>query len=100
LRVFTVESFRGALDQDFVLHTNTGQGLGLKLIRVQELPPVSSRIPGDDHTPFTAYFRGPRTPWARQHTYCLANEALGEIHIFLVPIGPDGEGMIYEAVFT
>ena len=32
--------------------------------------------------------------------YEVVHDELGSVQIFLVPIGPDAEGMVYEAIFT
>ena len=34
------------------------------------------------------------------HEGCLGHAELGSLGIFLVPVGPDAEGMRYEAIFT
>ena len=49
--------------------------------------------------PFSIVFRGPLNPALRQQIYRVAHEGIGEFELFLVPIGPDREGMRYEAVF-
>jgi hypothetical protein len=49
--------------------------------------------------PFSIVFRGPRDPVLPQGTYRVEHAAIGAFELFLVPIGPDGEGMRYEAVF-
>ena len=35
-----------------------------------------------------------------QGTYKVEHEKLGTLEIFLVPIGPDKEGLCYEAIFN
>ena len=50
--------------------------------------------------PFSLIFRGPRAPVLPQRIYRLEHEAMGPLEIFIVPIGPDAEGMRYQAVFT
>ena len=45
-------------------------------------------------------FRGPGEPVLAQRIYPLDNQTLGRLEIFLVPIGPDDEGMRYQAVFN
>ena len=54
---------------------------------------------GDRRAPFSLLFRGPAEPVLNQSTYPLDNGTLGRLEIFLVPIGPDQDGMCYEAVF-
>jgi hypothetical protein len=49
---------------------------------------------------FSLHLRGPRTPALPQRIYRLEHAQLGALDLFLVPIGRDGSGMTYEAVFT
>jgi hypothetical protein len=56
--------------------------------------------PGPRADPFSVFFRGPRSPVLPQGIYRLEHEKLGTLEIFLVPVGPDGKGMGYEAVFN
>lgn len=49
--------------------------------------------------PFTLVFRGPSEPVLRQGIHRLEHRDMGPLELFLVPIGPDGTGMCYEAVF-
>jgi hypothetical protein len=49
---------------------------------------------------FSLHFRGPTTPLLPQQIYRLQHQDIGVLDIFLVPIGRDATGMIYEAVFT
>ncbi|MFI5120546.1 MAG: DUF6916 family protein [Thermoanaerobaculia bacterium] len=55
---------------------------------------------GPRKAPFSLFFRGPKQPVLPQRIWALENEALGRLEIFLVPIGPDADGMRYEAVFN
>lgn len=50
--------------------------------------------------PFSLVFAGPSAPLLAQGTYTLAIPTLGDIEVFLVPIGPGADGMRYEAVFN
>ncbi len=50
--------------------------------------------------PFSVLFRGPTLPVLPQRTYVMDHNSLGRLELFLVPVGPDGQGMRYEAVFT
>jgi hypothetical protein len=49
---------------------------------------------------FSLLFRGPLVPHCAQGIYSLQHEKMGELSLFLVPVGPDGEGMRYQAVFS
>ncbi len=100
LKTLTKEDFKQALEQKFVLHAGGGETLELSLAAVTDLDlqaPKSERVRSE---PFSLLFHGPATPWARQHTYRLHNQTLGDLDVFLVPLGVSGKQMQYEAVFT
>lgn len=92
----THESFRPRLGQAFQLEVGA-EGVPVELIEATAFPGRGSPAGRD---PFALVFRGPRSLCAGQGTYTLRHEALGALELFLVPIGPDGEGMRLEAVFN
>ena len=49
---------------------------------------------------FSVVFRGPRQPVLDQRIRRLEHDTMGVLELFLVPVGPDDAGMLYEAVFT
>jgi hypothetical protein len=55
---------------------------------------------GQERRQFSLVFRGPATQVLPQRTYGITHEELGELELFLVPLGPDAEGMRYEAAFA
>jgi hypothetical protein len=71
------------------------------LISVDEL---GSRPTVDTETerrrPFSIVMRGPKHVEHPQGIYRIEHEQMGSFDIFLVPIGPDAEGMQFEAVFA
>lgn len=52
-----------------------------------------------DARPFAITFAGPLSPELGQATYPVEHERLGALHLFLVPIAREADGMRYEAVF-
>ena len=50
--------------------------------------------------PFSIVFRGPLEPILPQRIYPFRHETLGSFELFIVPIGPNGDAMQYEAVFA
>jgi hypothetical protein len=89
----TAASFNERLHDTFTLAMTTAT-LKLVLAEVEELGQSDRR-----HA-FSLRFMGPPKPILPQATYRLENPALGSLEIFLVPLGPKGGGMRYEAVFT
>ena len=53
---------------------------------------------GDRREPFALFFRSAGPPI--QRIYPVTHEKLGTLEIFLVPIGENEDGLLYEAVFT
>ena len=54
---------------------------------------------GPTRAPFALTFIGPLDPVWHQGTYDVTHEHLGGFPLFVVPLGPEGEVMRYEAVF-
>ena len=50
--------------------------------------------------PFSLVFHAPAEALHPQRIYRLEHERLGAMDLFLVPLGPEGDAMRYEAVFT
>ncbi|MEI2385949.1 hypothetical protein [Breoghania sp. JC706] len=49
---------------------------------------------------FSLLFQGPQDPALPQGLYPIRHEAIGELPLFLVPVGSLGEDKGYEAIFT
>ncbi len=49
---------------------------------------------------FSLIFKGPASPWLRQGTYSLLHPEMGQVTLFLVPLGARDGRMAYEAVFA
>jgi hypothetical protein len=86
---WTADGFAPHLGDDFRLVVEPGTAFDVRLVEVS----------GGEAT-FSLVFRGPMTPTVVQRIWPLEHPSLGTIEIFLVPIGPDAEGMLYEAVFS
>jgi hypothetical protein len=50
--------------------------------------------------PFSIVFRAPQGTSIDQKIYEIKHDQIGEFSLFLVPIGPDDKGMLYQAVFN
>jgi hypothetical protein len=87
------KAFAGSLQTHFSLEAPANVG-PLKLVAVNEAN-YSPKVEN-----FSLLFRGPLAPVLPQCIYRLTHDTLGSMEIFLVPVGPDGEGMQYEAVFN
>ena len=55
---------------------------------------------GEGRTPFSLIFLANSADFVPQQIVNLANDELGEVALFLVPLGPEDERMRYEAVIS
>lgn len=94
LSSLSAADFEPRRNEFFVLRLG-GTDLSLKLVRVENLG-AGMREGGA----FALRFAGESGPFLRQGTYSLVHAEMGQLEIFLVPLGPGEEGNLYEAVFT
>jgi len=86
--------FRESLKTKFRLKTETSDPVELELVELTE----GSSSPR--HEQFALLFHGPQSHFLPQMIYQLEHEQLGELQLFLVPVGRDQSGFQYEAVFN
>ncbi|MGD0046437.1 MAG: hypothetical protein ABSE42_05415 [Bryobacteraceae bacterium] len=86
--------FRDLLNGVFEVQDAFGAPVVLKLIEVNEKR-ESPRL-----EQFSLTFRGPREPVLAQRIWRFEHPTLGPRDLFAVPLGPDGEGMLYEVIFN
>src|SRR3712207_4120592 len=96
LQDLTPASFEAHLGTTFRIHY--GGEAPLEVVLYEVVP--HERHAGPREQPFTARFRGPRQPILPQRIYQIEHGPMGTMDIFIVPIGPDAQGMRYEAVFN
>jgi hypothetical protein len=99
---FTLATFAPLVGDRFELLGCGSEVTDLTLAEVDEPRPGSNAgaEAGAGRSPFSIVFRGPREPVLPQRIYTFSHEKLGSFELFIVPIGPDDEGMRYEAVFS
>lgn len=103
LESFTLSTFSERLGQSFRVHPPSSDALELELIDLSDLgcaPARSSEAPVKRQTSFSILFRGPMEPILPQMMYPFEHSELGKFDLFIVPIGPDKAGQVYEAVFN
>ncbi|WP_428152136.1 DUF6916 family protein [Brevundimonas sp.] len=86
--------FSRAANQEFDLSLGE-TALALTLVEVAPLPHG-----GGLRQPFSLIFRGASAVVLPQKLYALSNATLGKLSVFLVPIGRDNAGVLYQAVFN
>jgi hypothetical protein len=93
----THDDFAGRVGERFTLSAPTGDTLELTLAEATASP---EHAQAGRRTPFSLIFHGALSPYAPQGTWRVEHEEIGALDVFLVPIGPEGDAMRYEAVFT
>jgi hypothetical protein len=95
------DQFSGRVGQTFRIGADGVPGISAELVEATEGAEAGGTGPdGQARQQFALVFRGPLEPALPQATYAVEHDELGRLEIFLVPIGPDGSGMRYEAVFA
>lgn len=105
LEGFTLTTFADHLHETFRVYpdaANAQHAFEFVLVEANDLRTEGHRSASapQRRAPFSIVFRGPPTPILPQRIYRLVHAEIGEFELFLVPIGPDEQGMRYEAVFT
>ncbi len=97
----TLVSFAGHLNSVFRVTLVDDEPVDLEMIRADALPSRSA-LGSSVREPFSLLFRGPRQRPLPQLIHHLGHPLMGELEIFLVPLGPEGDptGTHYQAVFN
>lgn len=92
----TIEAFSPAVGETFKVGGEEGATVDLLLVEAtpQDAGPHAPR------PPFSLLFQGPADPFLPQATYRFQHGALGVLEIFIVPLGRDEHGSVYEAFFA
>ena len=98
LQTLSDAHFESLLNEPFLTLNGPLENYELRLIEIIPFGLQSSN-PGMRRG-FSTIWRGPFQPPLQQGMWRLHNEALGYLDIFLVSIGPDQEGLCYEAIFN
>jgi len=65
-----------------------------------ELTDILARTKTPGQEAFSLMFQGPAEPFVPQGVRRLKHGTLGELDLFLVPVGKENDGFQYEAVFN
>jgi hypothetical protein len=86
--------FEPHIGEQFPFEAN-GKRLDLKLVEVERVG-AAVREGGA----FSLMFLSPRGPFLPQGLYRLQHPTLGPFELFVVPLGPKGDGNQYQVIFT
>ena len=90
----TFQFFMEHLNRTFQVEIPGSEPISLELYEVMEMH-ASPETEG-----FVALFRGPGDVLLRQGRYALEEPQFGRVELFLTAIGPDDQGMCYQAPFN
>jgi hypothetical protein len=97
----THDDFSGRIGEPFEVKVEDQPPLALALAETSLGGELGGPGPGgQERFQFSLVFRGPTTPLLPQGTYALHHADLGELSLFLVPLGPKDDEMRYEAAFA
>ncbi len=97
LEKLTEADFANHRGETFKIHYGEGETLEVALVETRGLGSGQRT----ERSAFSVLFRGgPKDQFLPQATYRLEHPDLGALDLFLVPLGPDDQGMRYEAVFN
>jgi hypothetical protein len=95
--LLTYESFGPHVNSTFTL------GLGettVELTLTEATRQVVRPFPGMMREPFSLIFRSSSPVVLPQRSYPITHQSMGKLDIFIVPIGRDVRGVVYQAVFN
>lgn len=97
MQLLSREAFAGRTNEAFDVSMGESS-VAMTLVEVQSLNPHP--YPGMMREPFSLIFRSGSPVVFPQKTYRLKNATLGALDVFLVPVGRDVQGVLYQAVFN
>lgn len=93
----TLDMFAARIGERFRIQATEQRIIDVELV---EASPLSGKNTALQRQPFSLVFRAAGGELVPQSIYRVEHDGMGAHDLFLVPIGPDGGGMRYEAVFT
>jgi hypothetical protein len=95
--VLQFESFSPYLNSTFAVRTGEAK---VELVLTQATRAPTSAYPGMAREPFSLTFQSASPEVLPQSLYAFDHPAMGQLDIFIVPIGREGGGVVYQAVFN
>ncbi|GAB3242635.1 DUF6916 family protein [Nocardioides dilutus] len=101
LEWLTCADFAGRVGDTFVVAADGADRTEIELVEATEGLEAGGPGPdGQERRQFSLVFRGPPGAPMQQGIRQLTHHTLGELDLFLVPIGSDAAGVRYEAAFA
>lgn len=89
-------NFLPYIGQKFDLCIDKAEFLEVELIEVSDYPHQNLNT----GRPFSLIFRLPKGLFVPQETYTFKQNQIGKLDLFIVPIGSDDKGQLYQVVFN
>ena len=96
----THEVFSEHVGSTFRIGLEDGGSVDMTLIEATRLGSRSDSGSTAKRDPFSLLFRAPKETALPQKIYEIEHEGIGSFAMFIVPIGVDDSGTLYEAVFN
>lgn len=96
MEVLTLQHFSGRVNETFLAVLDEGE-VPFQLVEARALSTAAASMV---RAPFSLLFRNTSSSQLPQQIYRLRHAAVGEVEIFLVPVGREGDGFLYQAVFN
>jgi len=97
-RMPTEEEFRRHLGTKFGVRVQAPRPVELELAEVKSFRAGANEPSGMER--FSVFFYGPGDLMLPQGTFTLEHPSMGELLLFMVPVGRDERGFRYEVVFN
>jgi hypothetical protein len=94
----TAKTFAEHLNTKFSVRAEAPRPVELELVEVKEYNARENEHGGMER--FSLFLLGPGDIHLPQHTYTLEHPSMGELELFVVPVGRDDRGFRYEVVFN
>jgi hypothetical protein len=92
----TIETFKPTVGEPFTVGGEGGDTVELLLVEAE----AKDAGPDAPRPAFSLLFHGPAEPPLAQATYRFEHPDLGAMEIFIVPLGREEHGSVYEAFFA
>jgi hypothetical protein len=94
----TAEAFAENLNTKFRVRAESPRPVELELTEVKVYTAAEHEHGGMER--FSLFLLGPGDLYLPQHTYVFEHSSMGEIELFVVPVGRNERGFLYEVVFN
>lgn len=93
-----LDAFASRIGEPFRMWASSDRAIDVTLVEARAL--AAAGVSPAGRAAFSLTFRAAGGELVPQRIYRVEHDGIGSHDIFLVPIGPDGTGMRYEAIFT